>query len=405
MKRNRILSLLLTLVLLLSLAPSGLAAATPYTYVALGDSIAAGYGLTNASHSYPVRVAGLIGATNTYNLAQSGMSAAQVLAQLQDPDVAAKVASANLITVSAGCADVLGAFLQLVQTAAGTSDYMAIAQDSAKLAAVAQALQSAQGKAQLAQAVQQAAVTLPQIALAIRQLNPSAKLVFTNAYDPYDGIVIPGAVPLDLGAVSGPLVLALNQAMAQGLSGVTVVDVYSAFRAPGAPRCVNATLAPPVSLDPHPNAAGHGLIAELIHRAVGSAFPAIKEPARVGTLTKRLNVCKKEGKGKLCELPKGSSVVIFSWNDRYAKIGWNNGYAYVRMDGLALYPLLGKPTRRVNAKYKLPVRETASQKGAKIGTVYAKNQLVSYGTQGKWTRVQLAGRYGFVETRYVTKAK
>lgn len=398
---KRYAALALTLMLLLTCIGPASAATPPYNYVALGDSIAAGYGLANPMHSYPVRLTGAIGASGVTNLSRSGMTSREVLEQLSNLGVQDRIQDADLITVSAGCADVLGVLLETVKQVAGTDDVNAIVADPEKLAAVAAALQSAPVQATFSEAIAQAASTLAQIDATLKQLNPSAKRVYTSGYNPYTGFNL---FDFQFGVLSDSIITSLNAAIASALPGAAIVDVKALFSAPGAPHCVNATLASPVNLDPHPNAAGHALIASAIQKLVAADFPSVRYPAYVAVSTAKLTLYKSAGSGKLGTLAKGSSVLVYKWNDTWARIGNARGYAYVKLAGLKLNTLMATPIRRVQVKSTRAVaRTSASATATALATLLKGNQVVVYEITGKWARVQVGDAIGYIETKNLTK--
>ncbi len=402
MMKTRLVALVVALVLLMGMALPAMAIVDPYNYVALGDSIAAGYGLDKATKSYPVRLAGLIGATGFDVCAASGMSSAEVLAQLSDPSVMAKIAEAELVTVSAGCADLLGVFLAVVKQAAGTEDYQAILADPAKLAAVQAALASATAQATFTRTITGAATALAQIDAGIKLINPQAKVVYTGGYNPYAAITMPG---FELGTLMGATISAFNMAIQQALPTATIVNLEVLFNADGAPNCVNASISP-INMDPHPNAVGHARIAAKIHETVKASFPAVRNPALVAVTSAKVSLYKAKSTktGKLETLSAGSSLLIYRWDDTWAKVGRNKGYAYVKMDKLVPFALLEKAKYRTQVTAaKINIRTAPSTKSACMAKAYRGNQLVAYSWSGKWAKVQYNGVIGYVETKYLKK--
>lgn len=105
--KRRLLSVLLSLCLMLGLLPTA-AFAQGEVYVALGDSISTGYGLTDSDACFTRQIA----ASKSYALkshAVDGATSSTLLAKLSDPAVAADVASADVITITIGGNDLMGA--------------------------------------------------------------------------------------------------------------------------------------------------------------------------------------------------------------------------------------------------------------------------------------------------------
>ena len=109
--RKRILATLLCLCMVLCMIPLSASAAeveTPKVYVALGDSIPAGYGLAETETAYPKLLADANGLT-LENLAATGETSTTLLAKLADPETVAKLAAADVITLTVGGNDLMDA--------------------------------------------------------------------------------------------------------------------------------------------------------------------------------------------------------------------------------------------------------------------------------------------------------
>lgn len=401
--RKRFGAILVALVLLLSAVGPATAATVPYNYVSLGDSIAAGDGLSNVAYSYPMLLAGKIGATGLSFRAQSGMTSVEILELIGTPSVQDEIEGANLITVSAGCKDLLAVFIAAVLDAAGTTDINELLANPAKLEAVKAALESAAVQASFTQAINLVGVTVGQINAAIKQINPSAVVVYTLGYNPYRGFALPG---INLGAISADVIDSLNAKLRSVLSGAILVDVDALFAMPGAPRCVNATTTPPINVDPHPNTAGHSLIAQDILKKIATNFPTVRYPARVAVTTTSLVQYKSAStsSSKFETLPAGSSVVIYKWDADWAKIGRGTGYAYVKKAGLTPYVLLEKPKYRTQVvPNRINIYADAASASDVLGKAARGNQLVVFSISGKWAKVQYKGSIGYVQTKALKK--
>ena len=100
MKKNKVLvltlifSIILSCFTIISFADSG-------KYVALGDSIPAGYGLSKESERYPNILSGKTGLT-LYNYAWSGHKTSDLLSRMKNSKVKTALSTAKLVTVSIG---------------------------------------------------------------------------------------------------------------------------------------------------------------------------------------------------------------------------------------------------------------------------------------------------------------
>ena len=114
--KRRVLSILLSLCLVLSLLPTA-AFAQGKSYVALGDSITTGYGLTDEEND---SFAALVANENGYeltNLAEDGTTSGDLLEVVQDEENSDILQNADLITITIGGNDLMGALYQYLADA------------------------------------------------------------------------------------------------------------------------------------------------------------------------------------------------------------------------------------------------------------------------------------------------
>ena len=261
-------------------------------YMALGDSIAAGYGLegydpeadTLPASAYASIVGNTLGLTTGF-LASNGMNSASLISILSNPDYQAYLSKAKVLTLSIGSDDVLLPFLGIVAQKLNCnpediqSTLTALAQsDQAALAADLTALNADDGTGIknnqiLTAAASGFAQNFKDIISALKTALPSAKIYVTNAYNPYEGISIPyGAGTLNLGDIAESYITTLNQAFSSDSSEYTLIDVHKAFSdsLKSGTSLVNANLAI-LNFDPHPNLDGHAKIAHMILAAYNGA--------------------------------------------------------------------------------------------------------------------------------------
>ena len=263
----------------------------PYPeYLALGDSIASGYGLpgynpnlqTSPAAAYPSIVGGTLGLALEDD-AFDGLDSAELLDELEDMNSVEQYSKVKTVTLSIGSNDILEPFLNIVADKLGCNpeDVSSTLADMFKqnpqaLSAALSALDADDGtglknNADLNNAASGFSQNFQSIISAIKTDMPNAKIYVTNAYNPYEGIKLPyGTGILDLGGIADGYIRTLNSAFSKSSTDYTLVDTYSAFSQSlqTGTSLVNANLAT-FNFDPHPNADGHQKIANMILNAAG----------------------------------------------------------------------------------------------------------------------------------------
>lgn len=237
--------------------------------VALGDSIAAGYGLASPeaerySHLIKERIDARDGfeciETNHGVNGQTSSGLLESFASLPPLD------GADYVTVSIGANNVLGPAVNMFSKYGAA---LLIEDEELRAAALASAYN--EFNTATAAGIEQFKKDLPEIISAIKHAAPEAEIIFQTIYNPYNRVSLTltlGDVTVDLNADSDRLVSALNDIIESGaiLLGYKVADVYAAFETEtGVVNAEGGSLASaPLTLDPHPTAKGHGLIADVI---------------------------------------------------------------------------------------------------------------------------------------------
>lgn len=255
------------------------------TYVALGDSIASGYGLGEGESSFPALTASACALTLD-NQAKAGATSADLLADLAGGSL--NVADADVISVTVGGNDLMGALYSYLAINAfgGTMTAAEVQQALTEgnvmvLAAAVNALGGFSASTEAQTALENYGINLAGIITAIRGVNQKAAVVVVNQYNPY-AYMAGNAAAADAGALSEAFdagVRALNAVTAQvvgqsGAAGCFVADAYSAIAGATANPC-NAYFNNfmDINLDFHPNAHGH----ELIAASVTSVIEGVKQ--------------------------------------------------------------------------------------------------------------------------------
>lgn len=263
--------------------------------VALGDSITTGYGLpgytppTLTSQAYAsdsfVEVLKITQNFTTANFAIDGLTASQLAMasnpQIMNPMQKVALQNATMISITIGGNDLLGAFYAAMGAQMGITNVDATTMPIIQAAIIAGASGAPGTQAQglmLMKAIMQVAGSMNNIAAAfaqdlttivmnVKRVNPTAKIVIQTIANPYKDLPNESLVAaLDSG------VSALNTIITSGsiVGGYQVVDVYTAFKS-SSEILTNATN-PSMPLDPHPNAAGHKVIANLMAEEVGHSY-------------------------------------------------------------------------------------------------------------------------------------
>ncbi len=291
--KKRILSVLLSLVLCLAFLPAAAYAADEdaLTYLALGDSITAGYGLNDvSSDGFAAKLGASLGAAVVVNQGVNGQTAAQLLSELNSGAYDDELKKADVISITIGGNDLLAAFYVLVADAynaaygsSGTTitaeEVQTILADPSGNRTVAFALVSMLNSGKLSASLSdsvsfQTAVAaclsnISSIVLSIRSVNEDAVILVANQYNPYQWLGYAAVSSLFSTGV-GSFNAALS---ASAGSACAVVDVAAAFARSTAPltnAAVDLTTGT-YSFDFHPNTAGHAVIADAMLAAYEAA--------------------------------------------------------------------------------------------------------------------------------------
>ncbi len=253
-----------------------------FVYYAFGDSIAAGYALENPSDMcYAALFASRFAPIKYKNYAVSGHKTSDMLGVLESVDVS----EADLVTMSIGANNLLGHAIEALYGVLDKYGY-SIFQDYLS------ALMGNDGKENVISFIKDVEVAftgeefqakaqsgldalnaeLPSIIQKIRGQNEKCIIVIQTIYNPYRGLTLglPGEYIFDLSAACDGYLKRYNDAITSvaGEYGCELLDVYADFNAAGEDY-INAgiSVVPSFSFsyDPHPNAAGHAEIADMLY--------------------------------------------------------------------------------------------------------------------------------------------
>ncbi len=257
-------------------------------YVALGDSIARGYGLDEPELScYPALLANSMSVVldnttvNYVNYAVDGMTTQGLIDFLAESSE--KLVEADLITVCIGANNLLQPFLNVIKkhmpSLVSSSGVISgeDAQSSVFIDAVKAIEAELEGKAfseEMSAGVEKLKDDLVFVIDELNRCAPKADVVITTVYSPYHGIDLSLPyleISLDLGGLSDQWVSLINNEIvriAQEKS-CTLVEAYHPFESAGG--LVNASLKiVPLNFnfDPHPNQKGHIKLSNLHLEAI-----------------------------------------------------------------------------------------------------------------------------------------
>ena len=243
-------------------------------YVALGDSIAYGYGLSDTDMGFVAQVGAALEAT-VINLSVNGMNSTEFLVALQNEEVQTAIQQADILTLSIGSNDLLRPFTEMIMTALGPSlqnpsSLNELSQMIQKFSELTEILNDAETVAVFQAQIAQFEKNWVQLISKIKQLAPKAQLVVNNFYNPF---VHTSFIGVPFGAYTEKYIPQLNAIVQKHQSlGYLIVDVYTPFQQVGLTNVDAAKF----SFDPHPNQKGHNMIADLVKQALGlSVMPSI----------------------------------------------------------------------------------------------------------------------------------
>lgn len=261
-------------------------------YVALGDSVPAGYGLSDTKDgcvqlfSNKMEESGY--SNKVYNYAKSGDTTGMLLTKLQNmqsknPKALKAIKSASVITINIGGNNVLGPLVQAVNSNL-EQQYVKLGITNIKDATPTQLLLIAASllnlnldntqMEQIEKGAQSFTDDFPKIIKWVKTNAPSANIIVNTIYNP-----IPNS--LNFYKTSEPLLQEMNAVITKGAkqNGYYAADIYSAFVEEQAKKTqiINLNLgqySSPMSIDIHPNMAGHELIAK-VHNDIFQTIPTI----------------------------------------------------------------------------------------------------------------------------------
>lgn len=268
-KRKLISFISVLLLLAVIIIPSGVVSADSAkpVYVSYGDSIAAGYGLSDKiSQGYPYLFAK--DRYKIYDYAVSGYDTTDMLKQLasQDGERNSALASASLVTVSIGGNNFLKALTkpmtELMSSGTQTNFLLAIGSLSEYFTKGTDKYVSL--IADLDEGLARFEKEIYEIISAIKAKS-KAKIVIFTLYNPYKGFTIG-----EFSNIAADYIGKLNEIINKPSGDYIVCDNYTAFEKTSV-QSVNANFSA-LNFDPHPNKYGSALIARTLANTLGKSI-------------------------------------------------------------------------------------------------------------------------------------
>ncbi len=255
-------------------------------YVALGDSIAQGYRLADpGEQSYPALIAKEHGLSLS-NYGKLGITSAQLLEAIENDEYI--LSDAELITVSIGSNDMFGPVMVIMGRVFEIPQNIGVSIVNLEHAfrnwvsvdspdRILMRLNAVKNIARDSQEIYSACieftdVNLPKIADAIRKRNRHAQLIFTNMYNPYNNSTAMFRAfngvesSLEMTDLFKPYVEFANRSINDG-ENYKIADIGSALDDPKYMNAsFNANNRQTLSIDPHPNPAGHIVIKNAVEK-------------------------------------------------------------------------------------------------------------------------------------------
>ena len=257
---------------------------TSTNYLALGDSIGAGYGLADKdteSYAQIVRSKLNIPKNNFKNLAVSGMTCGEFYQKIQTSEYTSSIRAADMITVSIGSNELLGIVIEGISSVTGVDrndpDFTNKVQQVYKNANLFQKLTltdnlyvfftSNETKAQIEASIAAYEESWKKSISYIKNINPNVSIIATEFYNPYYEV---GLASYDLGNFVDEYIKKMNvilRNLSQSESLYKIAKIYDDFNTTN-PRITNVNVNfsnfSKMNVDPHPNKDGHSIIASRI---------------------------------------------------------------------------------------------------------------------------------------------
>ena len=282
---KKLLSFMMVAILSIGLLPTNVfAESEPVVYLAIGDSITTGYGLSDAdSQCFVTLFAEELEATTVNNSGVSGLTAANLLTAISSGTYDKTIASADVITLTIGGNDLMAVVYDYMATAYNsayntsydaddiqdmlsdiTSNYQVV---SNLITLMSDTTVAAGLSVQLYTAGTTVISNIGSILAAIKQLNSDVVILLANQYNPYTALN--GTTYSSIYSLFQTCVTTFNSSLSTAVGSLcTIVDVAKAGVSTNVSLSLNS-----MSLDFHPDKDGHQTIAD----AMTTAYAAVAD--------------------------------------------------------------------------------------------------------------------------------
>ena len=253
-------------------------------YLALGDSIAYGYGLENIESSYPqiIKKELNIENANYRNLSISGITCKKYYSIIQKSVYTNEIKNSDLITISLGSNELLqvavGGLSDVTGIDSNDTNFFTEIQEAFAKAPINKRYEMAKKLYNYFESddyKKQIDINLgvyeeywDKSINYIKSINPNATIIVTEFYNPYYGIKIGD---YELGNFANDSIMKMNEILlmrSNNEDDYKIAKIFDVFNSDN-PRLTNAKANTAlvnfeINMDPHPNVDGHRLIAEKI---------------------------------------------------------------------------------------------------------------------------------------------
>lgn len=370
--KKRLLSMILSLCLVLSLLPAQAFAAERLSYVALGDSITTGYGLNSPTTESFAALLAEKGNFALTNLAEDGETTETLLQTIQNNSTGIK--KADVITITIGGNDLMNVLYDFLMAKYNADETNPDDMNEEQIKKILQSndaddLQKKQKllgylsdenniaelKSAISEKISSISSKFSTIITSLKILNPNTTIIVATQYNPYKyaldslGNDLPSTIIRNM---VEPIVSLFDEILEQFnalLSSSSVqhqyycADVYTKFAEATANPC-NASFTT-FNLDFHPNAYGHKLIAETMSEyALQYSISVTPDTLTFDTATEGYTDSKAQtvtitntgNQEVTVDLPTGAAYIIT------AKDGFSNGKATLAVNGQATFTVRPK---------------------------------------------------------------
>lgn len=297
----RIAAWLLIGILCAGSIPMTTKAEEPLHILALGDSIALGYGLEDKEQeAYGAVLAKKAGAKFT-NEGINGLRSEDLIERLEAGEYDEQIKDTDIILLSIGSNDVLkNCVIQAAGAVGIHTEYKQIypelkarylehpAEMTEMLADLRKVKQELRENQEVLDICDQFEGKFEQILRMIKEKNPYVVIYADNVYNPYVAVNYTyGPIEvLNLSELTETYIRRINEAFHSSSKEYTVINAYSIFQKDGYTNVKAGTLEnlEKFNLDPHPNREGHIQIAEKIYEKLDLTPPkakAVREDAKI----------------------------------------------------------------------------------------------------------------------------